>query len=274
MIKGERSTGLVMYKHTFAICAYKESPFLEECICSLKNQTKQSNIIMVTSTPNEHIEKMAQKYQIPLYVNKREKGITQDWNFAYRKADAELVTIAHQDDVYLPEYSEEIMKMIGKNSKPLIAFTNYGELREGRPVLKNKLLQVKRILLFPLKFSFLQKSVFVRRRILSLGCPICCPAVTFVKRNLPEKVFQPGYRSAEDWEAWEKISKIKGSFLYTKKIGMYHRIHEESETSIILGDHARNEEDFQMFCKFWPTPIARLLAKLYSSSEKSNELQE
>ena len=53
---------------------------------------------------------------------------------------------------------------------------------------------------------------------------------------------------------------------------MYHRIHEESETSIILGDHARNEEDFQMFCKFWPIPIARVLAKLYSSSEKSNEL--
>ena len=66
--------------------------------------------------------------------------------------------------------------------------------------------------------------------------------------------------------------KDKRKFSVYKKIGMYHRIHEESETSIILGDHARNEEDFQMFCKFWPIPIARVLAKLYSSSEKSNEL--
>ena len=260
--------------HTFAVCAYKESPYLEECIQSLKNQELKSSIIMVTSTPNAHIQLLANKYDIPLYINEGERGITQDWNFAYRVADTELVTIAHQDDVYLPEYSDEIVKMISKSKKPLIAFTDYGELRENRPVLKNRLLQVKRILLFPLRYSLLQKSIFVRRRVLSLGCPICCPAVTFVKRNLPEQVFQSGYRSAEDCEAWEKLSRMKGSFLYTKTIGMYHRIHEESETSIILGDHARNEEDFQMFCKFWPTSVAKVLAKLYSSSEKSNKLQD
>ena len=35
--------------HTFAICAYKESPFLQECIESLKKQTIATNIIMTTS---------------------------------------------------------------------------------------------------------------------------------------------------------------------------------------------------------------------------------
>ena len=39
----------------FAIWVYKESPYLEECILSLKNQTVKSNIIMATSTPNEWI---------------------------------------------------------------------------------------------------------------------------------------------------------------------------------------------------------------------------
>ena len=40
-------------KHTFVICAYKESAYLEECVKSLKEQKKESNIIMVTSTPND-----------------------------------------------------------------------------------------------------------------------------------------------------------------------------------------------------------------------------
>ena len=259
--------------HTFAVCAYKESSYLEECVQSLKQQKLRSSIIIVTSTPNNYIQSIAQKYEVPLYINKGEKGITQDWNFAYRMADTELVTIAHQDDVYLPEYTYEIVKLLKNRKKPLIAFTDYGELRESKPVLQNTLLRIKRILLFPLRFSMLQNSVFIRRRILSLGSPICCPAVTYVKKNLPEQIFQPGFRSDEDWEAWEKISKIKGSFLYSKKIGVYHRIHDESETSIILGDNARNEEDFLMFCKFWPTPVARVLAKLYSFSEQSNKLQ-
>ena len=32
--------------HTFAICAYKESPYLEECIQSLMNQTVKSDILI------------------------------------------------------------------------------------------------------------------------------------------------------------------------------------------------------------------------------------
>ena len=47
-------------KHTFVICAYKESAFLEECIESLEEQTVTSNIIMVTSTPCDYIINIAQ----------------------------------------------------------------------------------------------------------------------------------------------------------------------------------------------------------------------
>ena len=46
--------------HTFAICAYKESPFLEECIQSLLGQTIPSTIIIVTSTDNAYIQNMAE----------------------------------------------------------------------------------------------------------------------------------------------------------------------------------------------------------------------
>lgn len=258
--------------HTFAICAYKESAYMEKCIKSLKNQTIKSNIILVTSTPNDFLEEISKKYNLPYFINKGEKGITQDWNYAYKMADTELVTIAHQDDVYLPEYAEHISKAVKGVKKPLIIFTDYAELRNEKPVYHNKLLKIKRIMLMPLRIRGLQKSKFVRRRILAFGCPICCPSVTYMKKNLPKKIFKPGFRSDEDWEAWEMLSKRQGSFVYLNEIQMYHRIHEESETSVILGDNARNEEDYIMFRKFWPVQIAKLLAKVYAKSEKSNEL--
>ena len=59
-------------KHTFVICAYKESSYLEECIVSLEKQTVKSNILMVTSTPNTFISEMAEKHNIPLIVNEGE----------------------------------------------------------------------------------------------------------------------------------------------------------------------------------------------------------
>ena len=53
--------------HTFIICAYKESPYLDKCIQSLLNQTVKSNIVMYTSTPNDYIQDIADKYAIDLY---------------------------------------------------------------------------------------------------------------------------------------------------------------------------------------------------------------
>ena len=50
--------------HTFVICAYKESQYLEECIKSVLNQNVKSNVIISTSTPNEYINNLAKKYDI------------------------------------------------------------------------------------------------------------------------------------------------------------------------------------------------------------------
>lgn len=55
--------------HTFVICAYKESPYLEECIRSLKNQSVRTNLRMAASTDNGHIRALAEKYGIPLDIN-------------------------------------------------------------------------------------------------------------------------------------------------------------------------------------------------------------
>lgn len=258
--------------HTFVICAYKESQYLEECICSLKNQICKSNLLMVTSTPCTYISNLAKKHDIPLLTNEHGGEISKDWNFAIQSARTSVVTIAHQDDLYEPAYLENILNGINRVSRPLIAFTDYGEVRGNEKVTKNRLLKVKEIMLFPLRFSCLYNSKFVRRRILSLGSPICCPSVTYVKENLPLPLFTEGFRSDLDWQAWERFSRLRGGFIYCHHYLMYHRIHEESATTQIIGDNDRTKEDYQMFCKFWPKWIARLLERFYSSSEDSNNL--
>lgn len=258
-------------KHTFAVCAYGESPYLEACIRSLKKQVVSSEILIATSTPNEHIQAVADKYHVPVYVNTGEHGITQDWNFALSKTSTPYATVAHQDDVYGKHYSQALYRYMEKATKPLIFFTDYAELRDGEVVKSNTLLKIKRLMLLPLRLPFFRKSIWMRRRVLSLGCPICCPSVTFAMEHVPVDPFQHHFRSDEDWECWERLSVMKGEFLYCPKILTYHRIHEDSETSRILQDHARTQEDLIMYQKFWPKWIATCLTKLYSNSEKSND---
>ena len=261
--------------HVFALCAYKESPYLEACITSLRRQSISSRIIICTATPNNLISAVADKYDIPLFVNQGPHGIAEDWNFAYAQAKASLVTLAHQDDVYDPDYLKKILDEVNRAKKPLIAFTDYYELRNDRKVYagENRNLRIKEIALIPLRPRACQASRWVRRRSLSLCDPICCPAVTFVKDNLPEVVFESHFQSDLDWQAWEKLSRLKGSFCYVHEPLMGHRIHEESTTTKVIGENnGRSSEDLEMYLKFWPRPIALLLNRFYTAGQRQNKL--
>ena len=131
-------------------------------------------------------------------------------------------------------------------------------------------MKIKRLLLVPMRIRAFKDSKFIRRMCLAFGDPIGCPAVSFAKDNLPDLVFEHGFRSDVDWQAWERLSKLNGSFLYCKKTLMLHRVHSASETSAVLRENVRAKEDYEMFCKFWPKWIAKILIKFYAKSEDSN----
>ena len=63
------------YKHVFSICAYGDSPYLEACIRSLKEQTVPSHIILCTSTPSSYIDRLAWRYGFP--------GVCAPWGEQY-----------------------------------------------------------------------------------------------------------------------------------------------------------------------------------------------
>jgi len=258
--------------HTFALCAYKESAYLEDAVKSLINQTVKSKIIICTSTPNGLIDSIASKYDLPVYVNLGEKGIGGDWNFAYNTADTELVTIAHQDDIYEPDYVKEMLEFINRSKNPIMYFCGSFELRNGEKVLDNKLLKIKRLMLSPLKTKMFWNSKFIRRRILSFGCPICCPAVSMVKESFGVSPFTNDYLSDIDWQQWEIQSRKTGAFVYNPAPLMCHRIHEASTTSKIIGDNTRSKEDYDMYKKFWPSFIAKALMKFYQKGQDSNNV--
>lgn len=261
---------LTSLDHTFSVCAYGNSPYLEECVQSLLSQTIPSRVVIATSTPTDHIRELGKKYNIPVYVNKKSDGITSDWNFACKCAKTSLLTIAHQDDVYLPTYLDHILAAINSFDKPLIAFSAYAEIEENEVRTISPMLKIKRGMLKALTNKKLSCKTSIKRASISLGNPICCPSVTYVRSNLPETLFKGGFRSNLDWDAWERFSRLSGSFVYVKSVEMYHRIHEESETSMCIKDNVRLEEDLELLMRFWPKRIAKIINSFYSKAQKFN----
>lgn len=270
VIKGNENN--IEKNHTFAICAYKESPYLEECIKSLLSQTIKSQIILCTSTPNEYIKSVADQYDIEYFINNEQLGIGADWNFAYSKANTPFVTIAHQDDIYLPTYKEEIMQKANKYNDSIIIYTAYKERREDKSIENNRLLQIKKLMNAPLKMSIFQDIKWVRKLILAFGCPICCPSVTLNKNKISGLPFNISMKNSLDWEAWIRLGEIKGRYIYISNMLMEHRISAVSETTKSIANGVRQKEDMDMLYKYWPPVIAKLIMKFYSRSMKSNEM--
>lgn len=259
-----------MVNHTFIICAYKESEYLESCIKSLLAQKKKSKIIISTSTKNNFIVGIAQKFEIPVHSHE-ESGIGIDWNYGLVLADTKYATITHQDDIYFSNYSESIIQQMDKCKNAIIGFSDYSEIVNNQIIAQTKNLRIKKVMLAPL--VWMKRNKWIRRRILSLGSPICCPSVTYNLEMLRGFRFSEEMGVSLDWDAWERMSKMDGAFCYVPKILMGHRIHEESETTNAINDNKRNAEDYRMMCRFWPECLSKGLMRFYAKSQETNSIK-
>lgn len=262
-------------KHTFVVLAYKESKYLERCIQSVKKQEFASKVVIATSTPNEFIDSLAEKYNIEVIVNPEPgKGIGYDFDFAVNSVESDIVTIAHQDDIYDYTFSSAVVRAYQRDPKAIIIFSDYYEIRNRKKVKTNMNLKIKRFLLIPLCIPGVRKTSLAKRLIIAFGNSICCPAVSFVKSNINRKdIFASHMKCNVDWLGWERLSREKGNYIYINKRLMGHRIHEESTTTDIIKDNIRTVEDREMFSKFWPQWLVKILNRLYIKSEKSNRIK-
>lgn len=270
--------------HTFAICAYQESPYLEDCIRSVMRQSEQTKVILCTSTPNSYIKKLVKKYNIPFFVRDGESDIQADWNFAYEQADTEYVTIAHQDDIYHKDYAKYMLDRFAKNPDTLIAMTDYKIINEKNQARGDVSLLIKQILKLPLRLPFCADKKCVKLGVQSLGNAICCPSVCYHKSliqteqikqkgngELIPSLFQSEMKYALDWDTFYELAKLPGRFSYISKMLFYYRMHDGTTTKKCLKDNRKTKEEIEMFSKFWPDWIVKVIMKGYKLSYRSYE---
>lgn len=261
-----------MRQHTFVVLAHKTSPYLDECLKSLNEQSVPSSIIIATSTPSPFIEQIARFYGHPVRINPESRGIASDWNFGFAQANTPFVTLAHQDDLYDRSYTEKMLKVASQRIDNLITFSDYHEMFGNEVHSSTKNLRIKRaVIRGAFGRSRLISSRLRKKMLLSFGNPIPCPSVMYNRENLPNFSFSYTLSISIDWDAWINIALLRGSIACVKEPLLTHRIHAASETSRGIADKRRGNEDFLLFRKMWPMPIAVVLSQLYALSYRGNE---
>lgn len=256
--------------HSFVVPAYGESPHLDACLDSLVRQTYASDVVVTTSTPNHTIAAAARRHGARIVVNQKGGGIGADWNFALSCASTPWVTIAHQDDVYLPDFTARTMSAVQGRPDVALVLTGYAELVGDRTRTATLLLRIKKVLL---ELGFLggnyASSRLMKTNVLRFGCAIPCPSVT-LRAGDHAFAFREDMRIDLDWDAWLRLARLPGSFALVRDVCMLHRVHPDSETSVGIADGARLREDLEVLGQMWPAPIARLIASTYGLAYRSN----
>ena len=254
-------------EHTFVVCAFGESPYLEEAVRSVLNQTVKSSVVICTSTPCNYISRIADKYGIELKINTQKGDIQTDWNFACNSVNTRYITLVHQDDVYSPQYIERFYKRIRKHRDFLIYFTAYRPLnmRDGiGDTSRDANCIIRFILSTPMLLPFLANKRFAKKAILSLGNSICCPTVTYDRKTIQdEDVFTSELRYDLDWDTFWKFAERNGRFIFEPHQMVYYRVHDLATSKTCIDNSIRERDDTYMFSKILSPTMAKIIMKYY-----------
>lgn len=262
-----------MKLHTFAISAYKESPFLRECIQSVLPQREYSEIILCTSTPNDYIRGLAKEFDLPLYIREGKSDIQDDWNFACSKVKTQWVTITHQDDVYCSGYAKELTEAIRKRPEAILAFTDYRPLKNGQAT-RDLNCVIRRMVRSPMKSRRMSGSKFWKKRILSFGNAIVCPSCAYNLSLIEGNVFTSPLKFALDWDTFVKLAETEHPFLYIDKVLMLYRIHHGATSNDYTESEKRKSDEYYMFRKFWPEWFIKVYFHIFKLSYKTYSYRE
>lgn len=260
--KGATAEGLTG-QHAFVVPAYGNSPFLADCLRSIRAQTLPARLYVTTSTPSAQIAEAAREFGATLVVNPDRRGIASDWNFALRTPKARWVTLAHQDDVYYPAFLERTLELFDRSRSGSIAFTGYDEIDDAGVAKSSKISKVKHAIQL---FALGSKEEIQRgrlRMILSFGNTLPCSTVTYDLERIGTFEFSDQYASNLDWDAWWRLANRGEAFLHTHERLVGRRHNDLTATSQLIRDGRRRREDIQMFRRFWPRPVSDALAYLY-----------
>lgn len=204
-------------KVSVIIPAYNSDRFIRETIDSVLNQTyRDFELIVVDDGSSDRTADIISSYKDRLiYIRKENEGISTARNRGIEIARGEYLAFIDHDDIWFPEFLEEVVAELDKNKEARLCFANTyvmdGEKKRTRTLFD---------ICPPHKgmvFEKLVKGNFI---------PVI---TTVIRREVFEEVglFDPRYRIAEDWDIFLKISKRYPITFIDRPLAEY-RIHEAS----------------------------------------------
>lgn len=261
---------------SLVLLAHGDSAHFAEALRSLLEQSAVreglASVTVTTSTPGRRAREACRFAGVPYIVSaKRDLGIGADWNAGLAQAEADLVALCHQDDLYEPGFVQAMLAVFEQHPDVVMASSAYLEIDEHGRGRRSVVHRVKRALMWiSFRGRVAREAQRVRRCLLGIGNPVCCPSVVLNMAHLRGFRFSTTLHSNLDWDAWERISSGPGSLAYLDQPLVRHRVHRHSTTSALVAAQVRQREDAELLGRFWPASVAAAWLRIYGLATRQH----
>ena len=208
-------------KVSIALATYNGSKYIEEQLKSYLSQTIIPDELVVSDDNSTDdtlgiIYEYARKvpFSVKIYRNKERLGYVRNFNNAIEKCTGDIIFLSDQDDIWLPQKIERILKEFNKRKNAMLVMNDAEIILENGE--KTGLTKLKQI-----------NSLGLKKDKFTTGC-----CMSFKKELLPLILPIPDIEYKHD--TWiNKISLIFEMKVILEEVLQYYRRHKENASSWI-----------------------------------------
>lgn len=177
--------------------------------------------------------------------NDADRSMAGNWNLAYSSAQAELVTLLHDDDILCESYITDMIELSKQHPNSAAYFCNVNIIGRNGKKIFNFSDSVKKI--FEPKHNLLKIKGEQGIYALLQGCFIFCPTLCYRKSKLPEYPFDTDYKMVTDLKFYYDTVKSGGELTGIKRQLYAYRRHDENQTAKLTRSFIRFDEEIALY---------------------------
>jgi len=178
--------------------------------------------------------------------NPRNLGMVPNWNACIERAETDLVTLLHADDLLLPSYTTLMQELAGRYPKAAAFFCG-ARIIDARGRRGLSVADTAKRLFVPRGRGPLVLRSEPALHALMRGNFIFCPTLCFRRSALGERRFSERWRQVQDLELSARLLCEGETLVGSREPGYAYRRHAESATALHNESMLRFEEELVLF---------------------------
>jgi glycosyltransferase involved in cell wall biosynthesis len=257
-----KGCSVIMKKVSVAMAVYNGEKFLRKQLDSICNQTYQNiEIIAVDDGSTDDSVRILReyhgKYGLIFHINKKNLGYLKNFEKALSFCTGDFIAFADQDDIWLPEKIERLVKEIGENS---LIYSDAKIIDENDQIIHDSISEYTKTGNLPSEKDQFKKAVFYW---IALGC-----MMLFKKELLEELIPFSNDGTAHDRQV-SILAARKSKIKSLKAPLILYRLHSNNSFGVAKGSMMREFSPRYLFP--WESEIKRIkfyLENKYHSNEE------